>query len=138
MSESLRSLRWDWIAFGWFMAVAVASGILLAFNAVGSPESAGDESFAVAVSLVMGFLLMGYFVGTRVVAAPVAHGVAMALLSLVAWLAANFLGGAVVGAITWWPIDQMTIVSLFLLQAIAAVLGTRLGVRRARAVRQGS
>lgn len=139
MSESFRSLRWDWIAFGWFMAVALASVILLAFNAFGMLDGdPGEESFSVAVSLTLGFLVMGFFLGTRVLAAPVLHGVTMALISVIAWLAANFLAGAIVGRITWWPIDPTTILALFLLQAIAAVLGTRIGVRRARAIRQGS
>ncbi|MDR0788299.1 MAG: hypothetical protein LBG44_10615 [Gemmatimonadota bacterium] len=137
MINSLKRLRWDWIFFGWFMAVAIASLLLLGLNTFGlMGTGSGDESLAVALSLVVGFLLMGFFVGTRVVAAPILHALAMALVSAVVWLAVNFFAGALAGSADWWPIEPGTILSLFGLQAVAAVLGTRIGVRRARAFRR--
>jgi hypothetical protein len=134
--NSLKMIRWDWVAYGWFMAVALASLLLLGMNALGViGETPGDESLGVALALVIGFLTMGFFIGTRVVAAPVLHGIGMALISGIAWFLVNLFAEAVVGGATWWPVAPMTILSLFGLQAIAAVLGARVGVRRARGVR---
>ncbi len=139
MSESHRSLRWDWILFGWFISVSLASFILLALGAFGILE--GDpveEMFAVLVALLIGFFLIGIFIGTRVAAAPILHGLAMSVCSVFAWLLINLLAGSLVGEVTWWPISVGSIIGIFVLQAAAAALGVRIGVRRVRAVQPGT
>jgi hypothetical protein len=130
MNESPRSLRWDWIAFGWFLAVGLTSLLLLALSSFGLlVTDAGGETLWVAVALAVGFFVIGVFVGTRVVAAPVLHGVAMALCTLVAWLAVNLLVGEPFGETTWRSLDALTAAGLLVLQAAAAVVGARIGVR---------
>jgi hypothetical protein len=132
MNESPRSLRWDWIAFGWFLAVALTSLVLLALSSFGLlVADGGGEALWAAVALAVGFFVIGVFVGTRVVAAPVLHGVAIALFSLVAWLAVNLIGEPF-GETTWRSLDAPTVAGLLVLQAVAAVVGTRIGVRWTR------
>jgi hypothetical protein len=130
MFESIRSVRPSWVAFGWFVAVAITSLVLLAMDAFGM--MGGDEqteSLWVAVSLVVGFTGAGFLVGTRVVAAPVLHGVAIGMFSVLAWVAINLFVGEPTGEAAWRDLDARTLSGLLVLQAVAAVVGTRLGVR---------
>jgi hypothetical protein len=64
-----------------------------------------------------------------VVAAPTLHGVGMGLFSLLAWLVVNLLIGEPVGETTWRALDGATAGGLILVQAAAAVVGARIGVR---------
>jgi hypothetical protein len=138
MSESHRSLRWDWILFGWFMSVALASFILLALGAFGLlTGDPAEEMVAVAFALAIGFFVIGIFIGSRVAAAPILHGLAMSVCSVFAWFAVNLLAGSLVGEVSWWPISVASILGLFALQAIAGALGLRIGVRRVRALQAG-
>lgn len=133
MSTLLPGLRPGWIPFGWFVCVALTSVVLFALIAVGlvdgDPEG-GNAS--VAVALALGFLAGGLFVGTRVAAAPVLHGVAIGLFSVVAWLAANLLLGEATDHDTWRSLTASATAWLLLIQAVAAVVGCRVGVRWAR------
>jgi len=130
MVESIRSVRPSWVAFGWFVAAAITSLVLLAMDAFGMMTGEErTESLWVAVALVVGFTLSGFLVGTRVVAAPVLHGVAIGVFSLVAWVAINLFVGEPTGETTWRDLDARTLGGLLVLQAVAAVVGTRLGVR---------
>jgi hypothetical protein len=133
MHESLRSVRWSWIGFGWFIAVALTSLVLLALEAFGIiAVGAPGEALWVAIALVVGFLAVGLFVGTRVAAAPFLHGVGMGLFSLVAWFLVNLLVGEPMGQATWRSLEPLTLVGLLVLQTVAAVVGTRMGVRWVR------
>jgi len=130
MRESIRSVRLSWIAFGWFLAAGLTSLILIALEAFGvTGVGAAAESLWVAIALVIGFSTTGFFVGTRVVAAPVMHGIAIGLFSLVVWVAINLFIGEAVGETTWRFLDPRTLSGLLVLQAVAAIVGTRLGVR---------
>jgi hypothetical protein len=94
MHESYRSLRWSWIGFGWFMAASITSMVLLALIAFGVIGAEPDaEPLWIAVALLVGFFVAGLFVGTRVAAAPVLHGLAIGLLSVVAWVVINVVAG---------------------------------------------
>lgn len=133
MFESVRSVRPTWIAFGWFIAVAVTSLLLFVLTVLDllQPE-APTEGIGVAVSIMVGFLAAGFFVGTRVNAAPVLHGTAMGLLSVVAWLALNVFVGEAMGGAAWDSIPGGVAAALMALQIAAAVVGARAGVRFAR------
>lgn len=130
MHESLRSVRFGWIGFGWFIAVATSSLILLALIGLGlmSPEP-GVEDFWVGVAIAVGFLLSGFFTGTRVAAAPLLHGLGIGLCSLLAWLILTLLAGEMLSASTWGSLELASTIGLLLLQGVAAIVGTRIGVR---------
>lgn len=130
MHEHVRNIRWSWVGFGWFIAVALTSLILLALGAFGIIASdTGDDGLWTAITLTVGFFVTGFFVGTRVAAAPVLHGIAMGLFSLAAWIGVNLFFGEPTGETTWRALDVQTIAGLIVVQGVAAVMGVRIGVR---------
>lgn len=133
MFESVRSVRLGWIAFGWFIAAALTSLILFILTVTGMirPE-APTEGIGVAVSLLSGFFLAGFFVGTRVNAAPVLHGLGIGLCSVVVWFALNLFVGEGFGGGGWNSIEGEVAGALLGLQTAAAMVGARSGVRFAR------
>jgi putative membrane protein (TIGR04086 family) len=130
-TESISDLRPTWIAFGWFIAAAVAALLILAFIAVGvmSPDSTRGEEMWIGLALLIGFVVGGFFVGVRTGAAPLLHGVAIGLFSLVVWLLANLIPGEATGWTTWRALPTFQAVALIALQTVAAVVGTRMGLR---------
>ncbi|MEX2572154.1 MAG: hypothetical protein WD737_12715 [Gemmatimonadota bacterium] len=130
MHEYVRNIRPGWIAFGWFIAVALTSLILLALAGLGFVgDNPNQEAVFVAAALVAGFLVTGFFVGTRVAAAPHLNGLGMGIFSIVAWVAINLFLGEPTGSATWRDLDVWTVAGLLVLQAVAAIIGARLGVR---------
>jgi hypothetical protein len=130
MTESPRSLRWSWISFGWFIAVSIVSLILLALTSFGIIGTATEgTTIWVALAMVVGFFTSGVFVGTRVAAAPILHGLLMGLFSLAAWIGINLAVGEPMGESTWRSLDALSFGGLLLLQTVSAVVGTRIGVR---------
>jgi hypothetical protein len=133
MFESVRSVRAGWIGFGWFIAVALASLVLLGMIWLGMIRAdAPTEGLGVALALLVGFFLAGFFVGSRVNAAPILHGVGMGLMSLIAWFALNLFAGGATDADAWSSIPVGVALGLLMLQTVAAIVGTRAGVRFAR------
>ncbi|MEX2583001.1 MAG: hypothetical protein WD766_06995 [Gemmatimonadota bacterium] len=130
MHEHIRNVNPSWIAFGWFIAAAVTALILLALASLGLVgEDPPGETLWVASALLVGFFTTGFFVGTRVAAAPILHGLGIGLFSIVAWLLINISVGGLVGETTWRSLDAITLGALLLLQTVAAVVGARMGVR---------
>jgi hypothetical protein len=133
MTDIFRDVRWSWIAFGWFIAAAIASLVLLALASV--DIIGGDrpgEGIWVAQALLTGFFLSGFLVGTRAFNRPIFHGVGMGIFSLVAWLLVNLLLGEPTGETTWRALDLLTLAGLLLLQGVSAVLGAWVGARWTR------
>jgi hypothetical protein len=81
---------------------------------------------------VVGFTLGGFFTGARVGAAPILHGVAMGLFSIVVWLVANLVGEAL-DAAAWSEVPPAVFAGGLLAQMIAAAVGARIGSRGRRA-----
>ena len=133
MFESVRSVRPGWIGFGWFIAAALTSVLLFVLTVLDMirPE-APTEGIGVAVSLLVGFFLAGFFTGTRVNAAPVMHGVGIGLFSVIVWFGLNLFAGEGFGGAAWDSIPAGIAASLLALQTAAAVVGARAGVRFAR------
>lgn len=133
MFESVRSVRPSWIGFGWFIAVALTSVLLFLMTALRlmRPE-APTEGIGVALALMLGFFVAGFFVGTRVNAAPVMHGVGMGIVSVLVWLALNLFVDESMGGAAWDTVSGAVGAALLALQTAAAVVGTRAGVRFAR------
>ena len=133
MFESVRSVRPGWIGFGWFIAVALTSLMIFVLTVLGFIQpDAPTEGMGVAITLMAGFLIAGFFVGTRVNAAPVLHGVGMGLLSVLVWLLLNLFVGEGFDSGAWDVVSTGVGASLLALQTAAAVVGTRAGVRFAR------
>ena len=133
MFESVRSVRPSWIGFGWFIAAALTSVFLFVMTVLDLMRAeAPTEGIGVAVALMLGFVIAGFFVGTKVNAAPTLHGFGMGLLSVAVWLVLNLLVDGGVGGEAWDAIPAGVAASLLALQTAAAVVGARAGVRFAR------
>jgi len=133
-TEHLRNLRPSWIAFGWFIAIAVASLVILGLAALGVVEpDAREEAIWVALALAIGFAAGGLLAGMRAGSAPVLHGVGIGLFSLVVWFLANLLLGEPADATAWRVMAPGTAAGLLLLQIVMASLGAWFGVRRSPA-----
>jgi hypothetical protein len=81
------------------------------------------------LAFLVGFAVAGFFVGVRAGTAPILHGVGMGLFSLVVYLAANLIAGEPTGQTAWSEVSTATALWLILLQTVAAIVGTRAGVR---------
>lgn len=131
MFESVRSIRPAWIGLGWFIGAALTSLLVFVLSVLGLiRENAPTEGMGVTLSLLIGFVIAGFWVGTRVNAAPVLHGVAMGLLSLAVWFALNVFAGSVGEG--WHAVSAPVAAALLGLQTVSSVVGARAGVRFAR------
>jgi hypothetical protein len=132
-SRMLHEIRPTWIAFGWFIAVAVTGVVLLALTAFGLVEAGAEPANSwVAAAMLLGFLAGGMMTGARVGTAPVLHGLGIGLFSIVAWLLLNLLLGEPTGATAWHAMPTAIAAALLGLQTAAAVIGARIGLRLAR------
>jgi hypothetical protein len=132
-SEHLTNVQASWVAFGWFIAVATASGVLLLMEGgglLGRTEALDAVSIVVAVGV--GWAVGGFVTGFRTAAAPILHGMALALLSFVVWFLLNLsFGGLTTGTAAWEFLTVRTAALGLLVQGGAAILGCWLGYRYA-------
>lgn len=127
---NLSAVRPSWIAFGWFIAACITGLGLLALISLGiaDGQSVGGDPW-VAATLTVGFLLGGFFVGVRVGGEALVHGLGMGLFSVLVWIAANLFLGEPTDQTAWSELGAATVTMLLMLQAVAAVVGVRMGVR---------
>ena len=129
--EHYKNIRVSWVAFGWFIAAAVTAFVvfvLIAAGVLGAAAPAGGDVW-VSAALMVGFLSGGFITGLRTGAAPILHGVAIGVFSLVVWLGANLIFGEAMRLTTWTALGFGTTAGLLVLQTAAAIVGTRMGVR---------
>ncbi len=132
-TEHLTNVKTYWVASGWFIAVAVASAVLLFFEGVGLlGRSELMDAIWVSVGVGVGFGTGGFFAGFRTAAAPILHGGAIAGTSFVVWFLSNIvLGGFTTGVSAWEPLTVRATALALLVQGGAAMLGCWLGYRYA-------
>lgn len=127
-SEHLQNVRPTWVAFGWFAAAAVtglALVVLISLGVIG-PLDSGEGWVVLAV--VAGFFSGGWLVGWRTADAPILHGVGIGLFSLLVWLVANLLAGAL--ELSGWTALSPTVTALALVvQIVSAAAGAWYGSR---------
>jgi uncharacterized membrane protein (DUF441 family) len=130
-TEHLQNVRPSWVFFGWFVSVSVMSLIVLALIALRllSPDATSEGLGWGVAAIAAGFLTGGWLTGARVRAAPILHGVAIGMVSLLVWYAVNVLFGAWLGATTWEG-SPAFYSGMLILQMAAAAVGARFGVRR--------
>lgn len=138
-TEHLQNLKPSWVLFGWFVSVAVVSLIALVLAAVGLADPDGSSmGLWGVIAIGVGFFLGGLVTGARVGAAPILHGVAMGIVSLLVWFVANLAFGETLDAETWGEDSEAFYAGLLILQMIAAALGARFGSRQQRRLTAGS
>lgn len=132
-TEHLENVRPSWVAFGWFIGVAVMSAILFGLIAIGFVPRTGEIGLGwVLVAVFIGFLAGGYLTGIRVRAAPILHAMGIGLFSVVVWFVANLLAGEALNA-SEWKVPPASAAGAVLFQVIAAALGASIATREARA-----
>jgi hypothetical protein len=130
MRERLADLKPTWIAFGWFIALAVTGLIMLTLIAadVLVPETPAEDLW-MAAAITAGFIAGGAIAGYRAAASPLLHGLLIGLFSVVVWFLANLLLGEPTGETAWGGLALGAGAGLLLLQIVAAMVGARMGVR---------
>ena len=139
-TEHLQNVRPSWVLFGWFVSVAVISlfGLVLAAGGLVDPDASGVGGLWGVAAIAAGFFLGGLVTGARVGAAPILHGVAMGVVSLLVWFVANLIFGEALDAETWGGDSPAFYAGSLILQMVAGALGARYGSRQQRAATAGS
>ena len=133
-TEHLQNVRPAGVLFGWFVSVAVVSLIALLLAATGlvDPEATGSGGLWGVLAIALGFGIGGWFLGSRLGVAPILHGIAMGIVSILVWFLANLLAGQTVADSAWVSGSETYYAGLLLLQMIAAAVGARIGSRTQR------
>jgi len=129
-TERLDQLNPIWVAAGWFVAAAATSLVAIALAAIGlaDPGPEGDAGAAEIVAVAFGFWIGGFFTGFRALRAPILHGIAIGLTSLVVWLVVN-LFALVIPTLRWEGLTPLLTSALILVQMTTAVAGAWVGHR---------
>lgn len=132
-SEHLQNVHPIRVASGWLVAIAVTSIAVFGFIVLGlmGAESEADTLWAI-LAVAVGFLVGGWFTGFRTLEAPILHGIALGLTSLVAWAALNVVMVIGWGVEEWTGLTPTGTVAIVLVQVLAAVAGCWMGARGAQ------
>jgi hypothetical protein len=132
-TEHLQNVRPGWIMAGWLIAVAVTSVAIFVFVLLGFTGDAGARDTAWAVlAVAAGFLVGGWFTGYSTQEAPILHGIAIGLMSLVAWVLLNMAMVVAFRGAEWEALTAAATVAVIFTQITAAVVGCRVGALSAR------
>ena len=132
-TEHLQNVRLPWVLFGWFVSVAVVSLLALVLAATGMVDTEATTGGVWGViAIAVGFGVGGWLLGARAGVAPILHGVAMGIVSLLVWFLVNLIG-EVLDATTWNDGTPAFYAGMLITQIAAAILGARLGSRSRRA-----
>lgn len=136
-TEHLQNVRPGRVLVGWFVAIAVTSFVYVALAGLGIIEGTtegelGDGFWALA-AVVVGFWFGGLWTGWRSPEAPILHGVAIGLLSLVAWFVLNVVATLAFEEADWVALGPVLAAALVLLQVVAAIAGAWFASRLLRA-----
>lgn len=127
-TEHLRNVGLIRTLVGWLVAVAVASLLLLAllgFGLVSSDPTTGGG--AAVIAILVGFMAGGFVAGFRALRAPILHGIAIGMTSLVAASAFAAINGVMSPDTRWTEFRASAVVLLVFAQFMAAVIGALLG-----------
>lgn len=135
-TEHLQNVRPAGVLFGWFVSVAVVSliALMLAALRVVDPESTAGGGWWGVLAITVGFGIGGWLIGQRLGVAPILHGIAMGIVSILVWFLANLLAGETVADSAWVTGSEAYYAGLLLLQMVAAALGATIGSRARRRV----
>jgi hypothetical protein len=133
-TEHLQNVRPAGVLFGWFVSVAVVSllALLLAATGLVDTEATSGGGLWGVLAIAVGFGFGGWLLGARLGVAPILHGVAMGIVSILVWFVANLLAGETVADSAWVSGSEAYYAGLLLLQIVAAAVGARIGSSRRR------
>lgn len=129
-TEHLANVHLGWVAAGWLVAAAVTSLVFLVLVSLGllGADSTTESLWAV-VAVALGFWAGGFFIGTRSIDAPILHGIAIGLASLVVWFLLNLLVNLALRPPDWSALTPTLTAALLLEQMVVAVAGAWVGHR---------
>lgn len=131
-TEHLQNVHPVRVLGGWLFSVAVTSVVVFGFIVLGLMDGqAGDTVWAV-LAVGLGFLIGGVFTGYRTLEAPILHGIALGLTSLVAWAVLNLIVVAGLGLAEWSGLGTTAALAVLLTQIVAAVAGCWVGTGTSR------
>ena len=122
-SEHVSNLHPGWVVGGWLVALAASAVVFLGLVGLGlDPEGV----LVPAVALALGFFAGGLFVGLRWSDAPVLHGVAITLFTVVVWFIGLVTAPGALAEAT--PRGEPAVVlGAVLVQLVASVMGGLVG-----------
>lgn len=129
-TERLDQLSPLWVAAGWLVAAAATSLVALVLAALGLADTGPDGGAGAGeiVAVAIGFWIGGLFTGFRALRAPILHGIAIGVTSLVVWVVVN-LFALVIPTLRWEGLTPLLTSALILVQMTTAVAGAWVGHR---------
>jgi hypothetical protein len=122
-SEHLSNIHVGWVVGGWLVAAALTAALYVGGVGLGLVRPDTGAAVWIVVSMAGGFFVGGFLVGMRWSDAPVLHGAAMTLFSVLVFFVVTLFGGPV-GA------ESVTLaLGLILVQLVAACVGGWAGRR---------
>ncbi len=123
-SEHLTNVHPGWVVGGWLVSVAVFSAAFLVFVGLGLMDPGLlAETVWIVVAVAAGFFVGGLFVGLRWTDAPILHGIAITILSMLVWFLGNVLLPTEWGGGGLEEHDAAWALGMILVQLAAAVAG---------------
>lgn len=129
-TEHLDQINPLWVAAGWLVAAATTSLVALVLAALGLADAGPDGGAGAGeiVAVALGFWIGGLFTGFRALRAPILHGIAIGLTTLVVWLVVS-LFALVIPTLRWEGLTPLLTSALILVQMTTAVAGAWVGHR---------
>ncbi|HET9986725.1 MAG TPA: hypothetical protein VFQ38_24320 [Longimicrobiales bacterium] len=127
-TEHLQNVHLGWVAAGWLVAAAVTCAVFFVLTALGviEPLASLPVGWSV-VAVAIGFYVGGLFTGFNSLDAPILHGIAVGIFTLVVWFVLNVLTVLFFPDAGWAALTPAMTTGLLLLQMVAAVAGAWTG-----------
>jgi hypothetical protein len=129
-SEHLQNVRPVTVIASWLVSVAVTSLIMLALIGLNIVDAATASARSAMAAVALGFIAGGIFAGVRAAQAPILHGIAIGMFSLVAWFFLGLISDSLFSGTVWSLSTDLTITAV-IVQIISSIIGARLGYRLA-------
>lgn len=127
-TEHIRNLHPGWVVGGWLLSVAVVGGAFMVLVGLGllGPDAASG-ALLVPACVALGFFAGGLFVGLRWSDAPILHGIAITVLSVLVWFLSELLIPVLGARFEAMETRPSFVLGMVLLQLVAAVAGAWTG-----------
>lgn len=126
-TEHLQNVGFGRVLVGWVVAIAATSFVLLVLAAFDALPLTGTDTWWSLLAAAVGFFAGGFYAGFRAMQAPILHGIAIALMSLLAWLVLNLVTFGLAGHESWQGLTPTLTLLIMLVMIVAAVVGALLG-----------
>ncbi|HEU5209851.1 MAG TPA: hypothetical protein VFU06_10585 [Longimicrobiales bacterium] len=130
-TEHLQNVRTLPALGGWLVAIGATSLLVFVFIASGLLGEGHGEELWVSVALIAGFWAGGYFAGFRAMQAPILHGIALGLTSILVWFLLNLLASLFFPTFRWEGLTPELTAGLLVAHIVASVVGALMGYNMA-------